>query len=77
MPALNLDEDSEFRDALIAKGIIDDPRPKTPPSPSSFLPTDEELLHHTLALAEPSTLQQVRLSLSLPLRSDSPVLSEC
>lgn len=56
MPALNLDEDSEFRDALMAQGIIP-PLPPTPPSPSSFLPTDAELLQTTLQLATPETLE--------------------
>ncbi|CED82494.1 Conserved phosducin-like protein [Phaffia rhodozyma] len=53
---VNLNEDSEFRDALIAQGIIDGPAPD-PPSPSEFMPTDAELLHTTLSLANPATLQ--------------------
>ncbi|KAL7412932.1 thioredoxin-like protein [Mrakia frigida] len=55
MVALNLDEDSEFRDALRAQGIIP-PAPKTPPSPSAFLPSDADLLNATLTMANPSTL---------------------
>ncbi|KAJ9110962.1 hypothetical protein QFC20_002728 [Naganishia adeliensis] len=39
--------DTEFNDALRAHGILP-PKPPTPPSPSTFLPSQAELLHSAL-----------------------------
>ncbi|GHJ86878.1 hypothetical protein NliqN6_3280 [Naganishia liquefaciens] len=50
--------DTEFNDALRAHGILP-PKPPTPPSPSTFLPSQAELLHSALESSSATRLGEL------------------